>query len=754
MIVTLGIYVFSVASFGQTNFKIRLFNYGIYLTYISLVLLTIFVFLYAFLYGDFKLKISTLLIPLFAATAFIGTALYSKQFREWATLVFLSFSFLVLLYCFKSLQNKYLIIITISLALFLFTIFYIFYYLKDLLDVSSIVSGKIRLGYDFDNQNGVAAYAAVSFGLSTYLLLFIKKKIRFIFLLQILSSFIVGISTGSRTFFVTCFVFLLIYSFFAFRKHKWIYLISIGTLIVVTAILLSLPTFSFIKQRLLDALGTIFGTATRYDNATVERVTWIDYGIVMGSKNLLFGYGSLGFSIYSGVGTYSHSNYAEVLCDFGIIGFIIFYLPLFLAVYRSIIYKKIDKPFLFGFISYYLLVSFSNVLYYKKMYYIVLSLIFYLAYYDNTFAIKRKIGQPKSIVFVCDTMGSGGAEKVISVLSNEFVNIDIDVTIVGVGDRGSGGPFYELKESIRYVPLLENHSINNPLLKIIKLRRLLKKIKPDCVISFLPNGNIYACFSLFFLDIPHLTSERNNPYVDPKGIFQRVLKRFAFSLSDVSVFQTKESMHFYGNKIVKRSHIIKNPVSLRIKPPINYQQRNNVILSVGRLTEQKNYYCMIDAFESFNKRHNYSYYLKIYGDGPLHNELFLYSNAKNIGNRVIFVGNDKEWHSKEYLDAVFLLSSNYEGFPNALLEAMALGIPSVSTDCQTGGPRELIKDGYNGFLVEVNNREEMALKMDEAIEKSEQIFLNTRKIIDEYSPLSISSSWLNSIKTIEKDFYE
>jgi len=448
MVLFLAIFVFSVASFGQTGFSINIFNYGIYLTYISLILLSVLVFVATILYGDFKLKSSSILIPSFALIGLLGTTLYSKEYREWATLLLLSFAFIVLLLCFKCLNNKFAIILSISIGLFIFTAFYIFYYRSEIMNFSSIISGKERLGYEFDNQNGVAAYAAVSFGLSSYIVLFFKKKIRFVFVLQILFSLIVGLTTGSRTFFFACFIFLFIYLFFVFKNHKLIYLLAIAILIAVSVVLLNLPALAFLKQRLIDALGTIFGTAVRYDNATVERVTWIDYGIVLGSKNLLLGYGSLGFSKFSGVGTYSHSNYAEVLCDFGIFGFILFYLPLIILAYRAFVYKKIDKAFIFGFISYYLIVSFSNVLYYKKMYYVVLALLFYLAYYDNTFVKKTKLQNIKTLVFVCDTMGPGGAEKVIATLSNQFSQMKIEVKIVGIGDISGKGSFYTLNDRI------------------------------------------------------------------------------------------------------------------------------------------------------------------------------------------------------------------------------------------------------------------------------------------------------------------
>ena len=516
-----------------------------------------------------------------------------------------------------------------------------------------------------------------------------------------------------------------------------------------------MPFMEGIKDRIIVAFKTLFGTAEKADTATIERAVYVDYGFFLGSKNLFIGYGVNGFALYSGVGTYAHSNFAEVLCDFGLFGFLLFYLPLLLILLKSLTNKKIDKAFIISFVAYYVVVSFSNVLYYKKIYYLILALLYYFAYFEPTEIYKNYSAKMLDrILIVCDTMGSGGAEKVIACLSNEFSNSDISVKIIGVADYKKSESFYKLSSNVIYEPLSsKNKQRINSIKRIILLRRSIKKYKPNAIISFLPNANIYAWLSSLGLNIPHIVSERNNPYLDPKGKVIKLLKILAFEFSDGAVFQTHDAMNYYSNRVISKSCIISNPIDTGSISNQMIKKRKNVVLSVGRLTQQKNIKCLLDAFYIFNKELNFSYLLKIYGDGPLKEELMNYCSKLGMSKYVEFMGKDLDWMSKEYDDSMFVLSSDYEGSPNALAEAMAIGIPSISTDCPTGGPRKLIQDGVNGYLIPTNNPSIMAQKMILLSKQDQNIFFDaTRKMIDEYSIEKISKEWIDFVKKIPNEW--
>ncbi len=750
-IVLTGFYIFCVPSFGESTSFTR------YLIYFSMIALGLVSVVYCFLYSDLKLNKLCILIPLFAVFAFVGTLLYSHQYRAWLTLVLLAGSFFVFVYAFKAIKDKNIIVAIISSAFFLFSIYFIIYYRNEILNFKSYASESFRLGTYFDNQNGVAAYALVGVAAPFYLVLFWKNKIRYAFILPALTSFLVGITTGSRTFLFALIIVLLVFLYFKFQKHKFIYLLVVLGIFTVFIVLINLPFMATLRDRLLRAFGTFFGTGTKVDTSAIERTLWMDYGFTLGFRRILFGYGVEGFSIVSGVGTYSHSNFAEVICNFGLLGFLLFYAPMVIFVVRAVLSKKIDKAFIITFVTYYVAVGFANVIYYKKIYYLILAFMFYLAFIESTEYKRVSLGiKARRIMFICDSMKSGGAEKVISTLSNEMYKQGLRVTILGVADLDEPKSFYPLVDGVRYKTLANGSGKRiNPFKRVYMLRRAVEDYEPDVVISFLPNANIYTHLALLLTGIPHIVSERNNPYIDPKGKLTRFLKKISFKGADGAVFQTNDAMNFYNKKVQEKGTIIKNPIILSCNRPLDNPIRNKTILAVGRLTKQKNYYNLLDAFKSFNERKNGAYDLRIYGGGPLKEELYSYATKIHIVDKVTFMGNDASWHQKEYNDAMYILSSNYEGMPNSLAEAMALGIPSISTDCPTGGSRELIEDGTNGFLVPVNDPTALCSKMLEINEKaSDYFFLNTRSMVNDYSPKATVTKWIEYINNLSKEVYE
>ena len=745
-----ALYVFFVPSFGESkNILLRYSIYGI------LVLLFIISVLYCYFFVNLKLNKVCAFVAFFVIYALIGTCLYSHEFRSWLSLLLLFISFITFIYTFKILKNKYLIISLLTVGLFIFSLYFIYHYRNDIINFKNFDS--FRLGDYFDNQNGVAAYAIIGVGASFYMIFFWKNKFRYLFILPLLTITLMGLTTGSKTFILLFGVFLLIYLFFVFKKHKFIYFIVVLGLLVLSIVLLNLPFLSTIKDRLLLSLGTIFGFGPKTDTSTLERAIWFDYGFYLGFKRLIFGYGTMGFAVASGVGTYSHSNFAEVFCDFGIIGFILFYTPLIIILFKSFKEKRISKEFTITFVFYYIFASISNVIYYKKFYYIILALLVYLTYFEYLQAKEKNVVKDlKNVVFTCDSMKSGGAERVISLLSNYFDDSGINVTIIGVADRENPSSFYKLNENVKYINLSNNTGKRiNSFKRVHLLRKLIISLNPDIIISFLPNANIYTWLSLCTTNIPYIVSERNNPYVDPKEKLMRALKKCSFKYAKGAVFQTKDAMNYFSKDIVTKSVVIKNPVTMNYTPSMCCENKEKVVLAVGRLTEQKNYYCLLDAFKKFNAVNNNEYKLKIYGDGKLKNDLINYCNELSIASNTLFMGLDNEWQKKEYNDAVYVLSSNYEGMPNTLLEAMILGIPCVSTDCPIGASREIIVDGENGGIVPINDSDALVDKMIEIVnDDSKKYFNNTRKMINEYSIENIGKCWLKYILCLKEVVYE
>lgn len=735
------LYILLIPSFGESSSELNI------LVYVAMGLLSVVTVLYSYLFGDFKFNRFTLLIPLFAVYAFIGTAIYSHEFKRWVSLVLLAISFFTFILSFKILKNKFLVIHIISIAFFLFSVLYIIHYRNDLIHFSAFATGKFRLGDDFDNPNGVAAFEVVGFAAPLYLLLFYKKKRRYFHALPLMLSIIVGVSTGSRSYILAIGLFVLILLFFVFKRHKLIYFIAVAAITLCFFGFLQLPFMSTIKDRLIIAFQTLFDIGNKVETSTLTRTIWLDYGFFLGFKNGIFGYGTKGFAIYSGVGTYAHNNFAEVICDFGFIGLMFFYLPLVVLLTFAIRDKEIDKSLIISFVAYYFVISFSNVLYYKKIYYMMLAFLYYLTFFEGRSG-RKSLGTICKMIFTCDSMGSGGAEKVIATLSNEFSNRNIDVTIIGVSDVEKPKSFYNLNSTIKYISL--NYGLRKKKIlfaRILLLRKTIKALKPSIVISFLPHVNVYTWLSLVWTKIPFVVSERNDPYSDPKTLLLRILKRITFVASDGCVFQTKDAMNYYKQSVIDKSIIIPNPFKQHIK--VVHREKKNIVLAVGRLTEQKNHLLLLDAFAKANNLLREKYILRIYGDGSLKEVLVNHAKKLHISSFVEFKGNDNQWQAKEIDDALFVMSSDYEGMPNSLLEALSLGIPCLSTDCPCGGPKELTNSGFNISLVNTCDCDALAYGIVNCIREYGKYFDNENmELCNQFDVSIICDKWIEYIGRI------
>lgn len=311
-------------------------------------------------------------------------------------------------------------------------------------------------------------------------------------------------------------------------------------------------------------------------------------------------------------------------------------------------------------------------------------------------------------MFACDTMGSGGAERVISILSNSFVSKGHDVSILMIGSDAST-PFYSLNDKIKLLYL------SNERLGFFKKSKLIKKKilenKPDIVISFLSYVCIYVWWALRHTKIPYIVSERNDP--NHRGRLKQHLLNKSFKKAKGCVFQTEDALNWYSKVSKDKSVVIHNPVSLDYYPDMIPEIKKQ-ILYVGRLNEQKNCSMLIEAFKLFEQKHS-GYIFKVYGNGPLESELKKQVAENQLEDKVFIAPSSKTWQKDECGSSMFILGSKFEGMPNVLAEALALGIPSVSTDCTIGGPKEL-KKIFPGLLVlsKSDSVSDFALAMEEA----------------------------------------
>ncbi len=354
------------------------------------------------------------------------------------------------------------------------------------------------------------------------------------------------------------------------------------------------------------------------------------------------------------------------------------------------------------------------------------------------------------ITLFISALSGGGAERVTCNLSNHLSDLGHEIKILTMGDTAAAEP---LRENIQYLPLLQKGEKGNWLLnnikRILRLRRYMKKQSVDAYVVMLPIPTQLMLRFSGLTKAPIIMSER----VDPKIYSARTKKelRRLVSRSAGAVFQTEEAYEWYKPHLKKTTPIVIpnaiNPSFIRL--PYT-GEREKVIVGAGRLNAQKNFPLLIFSFARIAEKFP-EYKLVIYGKGSLLESLQSLANEKGIGDRVEFPGFVSDMPAKLEKASMFVLSSDYEGMPNALMEAMALGVPSVSTDCGGGGARFLIKDGENGLLVPQKDEEKMAEAMekilsDEAFAK--KISANARKLQETLAPEKIYGEWEKFILTM------
>lgn len=350
------------------------------------------------------------------------------------------------------------------------------------------------------------------------------------------------------------------------------------------------------------------------------------------------------------------------------------------------------------------------------------------------------------IAFSMAYMGGGGAERVVSELANSFAEQGHDVSIIVAKDPEC---VYPLTAQVKLVDLSAKDK--GILSRICALRHCIKENRYDVVISFLTGTNIETLMATVGLRVPVVISERNNPFVDPKSKISRILRGVLYPFAAGYVFQTPDAQAFFSKQIQKKSVVIMNPINPQL-PDIYNGVREKRIVNVGRLVPQKNMKMFIDAFCEFYQTHP-DYVAEIYGDGPLKTELEEHIMLKNMKDAIKLCGFSTEILQQIRSAAMFVMTSDYEGMSNALIEAVGMGIPCVSTDHPIGGARLTIQDGVSGFLIPVGDTHGLADKMAELADNEEMANRFSKQgtlLREKLSIQVIAQCWLEYIKKIRK----
>lgn len=362
-----------------------------------------------------------------------------------------------------------------------------------------------------------------------------------------------------------------------------------------------------------------------------------------------------------------------------------------------------------------------------------------------------------TIVCYINKLYKGGAERVLANIANELYGRGYQ--IVFVTDYASENEYFLQPEIKRFV--FDGQFVEKTLLqkigqyvrRIFRLRKIVKAYNADVVISFIKEVNQRAILATTFLQTKNIISVRIDPKRAYRSVFSVKIANFLYRQAGGCVFQTKEAADFYSDKVRKHSRIILNPISNEFFQVDSEPMRDPTIVTCGRLTEQKNHKLLIDAFNSFHKTHPETRLL-IYGEGPLRKELAERITGLNLQDCAKLMGrcNDVP-HTIKYA-SMFVLSSDYEGLPNALMEAMVLGLPVISTDCDGGGAKVLINDHEDGLLIPCND----AVKLSEAMtflfdhkEEAKAMGIKAKEKAKAFTTQSVVDQWEDYIHSLVKN---
>lgn len=317
----------------------------------------------------------------------------------------------------------------------------------------------------------------------------------------------------------------------------------------------------------------------------------------------------------------------------------------------------------------------------------------------------------KKYLFVIPTLSNGGAERVVSVLASALYKQGQEVCIVKYYATENE---YPVVKGVKIINLsggiIDDYDKIGYLKKVKKLRNIIKKELPDFIFPFLFQVALCTAFATLFVHTNVIQSIRINPFLGPKLKILRGIRNFLVYQSKCTIVQNSQQKKYFLQNYQRKIHVVFNPVSedllfSRWNP--NHEQY--IICGVGRLEKQKNFRLLMDSFKNaFADIPNVI--LRIYGEGTLEEELRQYAYSLGMRERIQLMGRSNNLKEVYENASMFVLSSDYEGLPNSLIEAMAVGVPSISTDCPTG-PSELIDDRENGILVPVGDVGAMVMAM-------------------------------------------
>lgn len=368
------------------------------------------------------------------------------------------------------------------------------------------------------------------------------------------------------------------------------------------------------------------------------------------------------------------------------------------------------------------------------------------AHVKDRITVNKQFENLPRVYFYINVLGGGGAERVITNLANMLAEDNYDVTMITSYEEERE---YILTRNVRRLSLedrdRQRSRIIRNLSRIFKLRKICKEEKPDILISFMEEPNFRAILATRGLPVKTLVSVRNDPNKEYAGKIGQFVGKVLLPMADGCVFQTSDAQKWFPERLQKKSRIIYNAVKEEFYQVERTPVRGEIV-TCGRLTEQKNHKLLIDAFAEVQKIYPFAT-LKIYGEGVLREKLQNQIESLNLNEKVFLMGATNDVAKALQTADLFVLSSDYEGMPNALMEAMAAGVPCISTDCPCGGPRELFGEDASDKLVPCNNSAQLSEAICCVFDGAEHNVVE-KKHAEAFRPDRVNAMWEKYIMEI------
>lgn len=361
------------------------------------------------------------------------------------------------------------------------------------------------------------------------------------------------------------------------------------------------------------------------------------------------------------------------------------------------------------------------------------------------------------ITLVLPTFRAGGAERVASLLCNFWVDQGHSVAAFTFEAPGAD-QVHLLDERIvlRQLDLLNRSKrlisiIGTNLRRFGRLRAAIKAFEPDVIVAFTTEANVVALWSALGLDVPVIVSERNQPNRPGLGLVRRALRRLSYPLATAIVVQTEAIAGWAREKFRVTVEVLPNPVRLgEARPqPLSEENAPKRVVAVGRLVWQKGFDLLISAFAKIAARHP-DWALAIYGEGGERSALEAQIAACALSDRILLKGVCKEMDDVYAGADLFVLPSRFEGYPNALIEALAAGCPVVTTDCP-GATAEILVRGRYGLLVSPESADALASALDHMMSDASlraRYAARAREAILDLDVAIVGRRWLNLLRLV------